>query len=441
MTVPVVPQISLCATAPEDIERKKQKAQRLAELAKAAALEAAKAEEEVVQMRQSNPEVQLDPERIDRSATIVTDPLLSETASQDEAMVLRSPLRWIGGVYPAVALSFPALATPAQKARQLTGENVAASGVTLDFVIDTAANTNTINAQVAGPTAQGGLELAQVGSVDSGVGAGGSIGGGATYSLGTAELADLPKDERVPFISGLTATALPVAAPAAAGLLGISFLHSFAGGVEFLWGSQPSTTPAGGMVNTSPVSLMEVGDPPAILFYGDARGVEANRAGMCAVDVETLTESGLPTVKLLINGVAVRALLDTGSPVTVLNGAAASLVGLGVSKGGDGPANEGNLFARFTSGVAAAQAAARGDLLTVAGAEGPVQLKRTQEEVSLALSDDAEFGSDCRPYVGDLPGLDALGGLGAGAGPAAILGTDVLRRRPRLVITKERIYV
>ena len=86
--------------------------------------------------------------------------------------------------------------------------------------------------QVAGPTSQGGLELAQVGRVSGGVGAGGSIGGGATYMLGTAELGDVPKAERVAFISGLTATALPIAAPAAAGLLGCSFLNSFPGGVE-----------------------------------------------------------------------------------------------------------------------------------------------------------------------------------------------------------------
>ena len=67
-------------------------------------------------------------------------------------MALRAPLRWIGP-YPAVALSFPALTSPAQKARLLTGEGEAAgaTGVTLDFVLDTAANTNTINAQARIP--------------------------------------------------------------------------------------------------------------------------------------------------------------------------------------------------------------------------------------------------------------------------------------------------
>ena len=151
-----------------------------------------------------------------------------EEVDNDEPMALCAPLRWLGP-YPALALSLPELSTPAQKMRVLTGADGPTSGVTLDFVIDTAANTNTISAQVAGPTSQGGLELTQVGNVAGGVGAGGAIGGGATYRLGSAELADVPKPERIVFISGLEATALPIAAPAAAGLLGTSFLNSFPG--------------------------------------------------------------------------------------------------------------------------------------------------------------------------------------------------------------------
>ena len=39
--------------------------------------------------------------------------------------------------------------------------------------------------------------------------------------------------------------------------------------------------------------------------------------------VRTLPESALPSVMLQINGVLIPALLDTGSPITVLNAAAA----------------------------------------------------------------------------------------------------------------------
>ena len=158
---------------------------------------------------------------------------------------------------------------------------------------------------------------------------------------------------------------------------------------------------------------------------------------------------------LSVNGVEIPALLDTGSPITVFNAAAALATGItdaGASGaasgdgggGGGGDAGGGNPFAKFASGLKAAQegaqAAARGDVLTVAGAEGPVQLTRTQTELALSLGD-ASFGSDCRPFVGDLPGLAVLGGLGAAAGPAVVLGTDVLRKRPRMVYTAKRIYL
>ena len=387
-----------------EVSDARRKAERLALLAQRAAIEAEQAELQAQQLRLENPATEI--------------PSTSAPVVDDEPMALRSPLRWIGGVYPGVALSFPMLSSPAQKARQLRGE-ATAIGVTLDFIVDTAANANTISAQVAGPTVQGGLELQQVGSLSGVVGAAGAFGGTSpTYSLGVAELADLPKEERIPFISGLTASALPIAAPAAAGLLGVSFLNSFPGGVEFVWGN-------GGV-------------PPSITFFGDSPGTAASRAELSAVKVTALAGSGLPTVPLRINGVVVNALLDTGSPITVLNKAAASLVGLDEANGGGGGSNP---LARFAAGVKSAQAAARGDVLTVGGVNGPVQLTRTQSAVAMSLGDSASFGNDLRPYIGDLPGLALLDGLGASAGPAVVLGTDVLRRRPRLIYTAHDVFV
>ena len=82
-----------------------------------------------------------------------------------------------------------------------------------------------------------------------------------------------------------------------------------------------------------------------------------------------------------------------------------------------------NPFARAAAALQAGQAAARGDVLTVAGAEGAVQLTRstTAAALELAAAEDeaargggggggASFGEECRPYVGELPGLAALGG-------------------------------
>jgi len=321
---------------------------------------------------------------------------------KDGVVAIRAPLRWIGP-YPAVALCFPELATAAQMGR---GEK----GVTLDFVLDTAANTNTINAEIALQ-----LNLPRVGVSAGGVGAGGAIGGGATYMLGDCELGDLPKDGRFKLMSGLTASALPVASPAAAGLLSIYFLTAFPGGFEFRWG--PEAT-----------------DEASLTLFGDTLGAEHVVAGLSASEVVQLPESGLPTVTIRINGVSVPALLDTGSPITVLNPAAAKATGLSPTAAGGGGGL--NPFAKLTAGLFP-----RRETLQIAGASGQVVTLERAAACELFIGD-SDFGQGtCRPYIGELPGLAALNGLGAAAGPAAVLGTDVLRQRPRLVYQQMKIYV
>ena len=403
------------------------KAERLLLLAEKAELEAEMLEAEARALR---PPQEGDTDDVEDNAA-AAERQDAEPAGEDAVMALKAPLRWLGA-YPAISLSFPALTSPAQKARQLSGD-ASASGVTLDFVLDTAANTNTISAQVAGPTSQGGLELTQVGSVAGGVGAGGEFGGGATYMLGNVELADAPKEERFVFMSGLSATALPIGAPGAAGLLGVAFLNSFAGGVEFCWGGGPGGRGGGGGAE---------GEPPSVTLYGDATGTEAARAaaGLRGVPLTPLPGNSLPSVTLRVNGVEVPALVDTGSPITVLNAAAAAAAGVEHAALG---ASEGNPFSKLATGLKAAQAAARGDVLTVGGPNGPVQLVRAQQPpggVSFSLGDGLELGQ-AACYVGDLPGLAALDGLGATAGPAVVLGTDVLAMRPRMWYTPTQLYV
>lgn len=412
--------VRMCTSSANE---KQLRAEQLALLAEQAELEA-----EALELKAQQLKAKL-PSPVEEESPTVDD--------QDGPMALRSPLRWLGP-YCAIALSLPDCSSPAQKARMLSGD-ASATGVTLDFVLDTGANTNTINAQVAGPTSQGGLELSQVGSVPAGVGAGGSLAGGATYMLGRCELADVPKAERVVFMSGLTASALPVAAPGGAGLLGTAFLNSFAGGVEFEWGATP---PAPGALGATPAPEAPVAAAarPAVTFYGDAVGTDALRADLCAVPVTPLA-STLPSVRLRVNGVEIPALLDTGSPVTVLNAAAAAAAGVryDATLSDDGVAGGSNPFARFGAALKAGRAASNGDVLVVGGVSGPVRLVRAEEGTPLSLGG-AEFG-DCRPYVGELPGLAALDGLGAAAGPAAVLGTDVLRLRPRMWYTQTQIYL
>ena len=354
-----------------------------------------------------------------------------ELDEQGDVMALTSPLRYIGP-YPAIALSFPELSSPAQKARQLSGDSTA-SGVTLDFLLDTGANTNTISSQVAAPTSQGGLDLTQVGSVASGIGAAGTFGGGATFLLGAVELADAPPADRVAFMSGLTATALPVAAPAAcAGLLSSTFLNSFAGGVQFVWGAAPSATQIDGASSDT-----EDAARPSVTFYGDTAGTAPLKAALERAPIDVLPGSGLPSVTLMVNGVAIPALLDTGSPITVLNAAAAAKASVAHAQP---PSVDGNPLAKLMGAAKLAQAAASGDVLTIGGVDGPVQLMRA-EPAEVSLGAGVPFGEDVRLYVGELPGLQALDGLGAAAGPAAVLGTDVLRRREKLWYTPTEIFL
>jgi hypothetical protein len=250
--------------------------------------------------------------------------------------------------------------------------------------------------------------------------------------LGDVELADVPKAERVKFMSGVTVTALPVATPAAAGLLGTAFLNCFPGGVEFRWGPWGTQPPPGAVVTVDT-------EPPTIAFYGDETGTATRRAWLTAVPVKQLPESLLPTVMLNINGIDIPALLDTGSPITVLNPAAALASGL--QQGGsasDSDASK-NPFAFISNTVQKWKAGISQDTLTIAGQDGPVQLLRASStEVKLGS---VSFGDDTRPYIGEVPGLAKLNGLGADVGPAAILGTDVLCRRPSLWYTPTQVYL
>jgi len=295
-----------------------------------------------------------------------------------------------------------------------TGE----TGVALDFVVDTAANVNTINAKLADE-----LGLAKVGFDEGGVSAGGALAGGATYMLGAAQLNDLPKEERVDFIPDLTASALPVAAPSGAGLLGIGFLFAFPGGVEFCWG------------NAAAATASEDGPLPSLTIFGDMHGTDGLTSDLSEVPARQL-ESGLICVTLRVNGVGIPALLDTGSPITVLNDAAAKAAGIVMPQVEDTGMNP---FAMAKAAMDSAAAMATGEIAMIGGVNGPVTLRKIPDKAPIALGE-TQIGSG-RPYVGELPGLSALDGLGANAGPAAVLGTDVLRQRQRLVLQDGKVYV
>lgn len=260
-----------------------------------------------------------------------------------------------------------------------------------------------------------------VGSALPGLGAGGALSGGDTYQLGDCELDGLAPDEKFTFMTELTASALPVASPASAGLLSLPFFNCFSGGVEFDWGS------------------IENERPPAITFYGDEDNLDLQ--DMDRVPIKSLPVTLLPSVTIRINGVDIPALFDTGSPITVLNAQAAKAVGAETVESPQPQEAKGlNPFSamaqNFKAAQAAAKAAASGDVLAIAGSNGErVELLKSKSKLNVGIVGDEQNKNlgESHVYVGDLPGLAALGGLGGESPPAAVLGMDILRLRPRVL--------
>ena len=273
--------------------------------------------------------------------------------------------------------------------------------------------------------------------------------GGDTFLLGDAEL-DIQretgyKDEVCNFIfmQGLTASALPVAAPAAAGLLSPSFFYCFEGGVEFVLGDATTV--------------------PSITFYGSDKNLNVN--GMARVPFESLPVSMLPSVTISVNGFEMPALFDTGSPITVLNAQAAEAAGIDTAieltepnedkDGGWNPFSK--MKENFKQAQELATATSRGDILSIMGSDGsPVRLIKSKDPQSLSLGaqtfdapasqkEDKQYTTigTAHCYVGDLPGLAALGGLGDSAPPAAVLGMDFLRLCPRVLFRAQQkeVYI
>ena len=318
-------------------------------------------------------------------------------------------------------------------------------GVTFDLVLDTASSVNTLSAQVASEL---GLEV--VGEQPAGVSAAGALPSAPIYLLGDVQLGDVPKEERQgTFMTGLQAASLPVATPASAGVLGAPFFACFEG-VEMDFGdaataigvqqaaSNTNSTAANANVSATAAALVDAPPrPAAVTFYAPGAELPEDAvAGTRRVALQPLPESALPTVELAVGGggPTVTALLDTGSPVTILNQRAAEVLGISVSSGGE-QAGGGN----FLSRAAARMRADPADTLYIAGANGqPVTLRRSVEEATLELmaaDSDADgtvrLGST-KVYVGEIPGLAALGDLDKADG-AAILGMDALRQCGRLI--------
>jgi hypothetical protein len=328
-----------------------------------------------------------------------------EHSNDDAGMAaVRAPLKYIGS-YPCLALTFPDLSTPSQRQRNV-------SGVSLDFVLDTGANMNTINGQVAKD-----LGLNETGWAPTGIGSSGPIVGNLpTFWLGNAKL----EGQAELFLTGLTASALLHASPAAGGLLSLAFLQSFSGGVDFFWGS---------------VKNDDGNVQPSVTFYSGIADLN-HTAGLHRVAIQRIPMTELPCVTVKINGVEMQALLDTGSPITVLNSKAAKLAGIDTI---DQPETKSkNPLAALSKHFQIAKAGSTGQVLKIFGASGElVNLIQSRDKVSLGVKgtdEDIWFGNG-HVYVGDLPALE---GLGASSPPAVILGLDALQCRPHMLLLGQK---
>jgi len=286
-------------------------------------------------------------------------------ADHEGVLVVKAPLKMLGP-YPALGLRFPDLATESQRK---TGK----SGVSLDFVIDTAANTNTIQRPV-----QEALEIPKVGRF------------GSVHNMGGTQLDGVMEDL---FLTDLGVSALPGGNPNAAGLLSLAFLKLFPGGVAFGWAEKrPSLT----------------------FFAGKTKSATDDKK---MVPIQPLTMAGgLPSITLMVNGKEVKALLAAGSPITVMNEEAAKLAGV----------ERMNL-----AGFDKEDMQANGNIVVVQNQRGePVDLTRSKDVVDIKAAE-VDFGK-VPLYVGEIPSLAAL--TSEFAGPAILLGLDVLVQRPSMLL-------
>ena len=313
--------------------------------------------------------------------------------------LVQAPLKF-AGPYPCLSLHFSHLATEIQRDRNETGVNI-------DFVLDTAANVNMLQASIAET-----LNLTVVRSVVPGLGFAGAFAGGQTCRLGNAELEEVP--EVSPFVTGLTAAAVPMPM---AGVLSWAFFQSF-DSVEFAWGKDKDG---------------KVPEKPSATFYG-ATFDDVFKGKKC-VPIQPIEVCQLPSVTIRVNGAEMPALLDTGSPITVLNAKAAELAGIETAHtAADFDDHVPDVAGKFDE----ATASSCGKLLSIMGLGGErINLHKTPEKVHVELPtrdvDAVDFGSG-HIFVGDLPGLALLNGLGVESPPAVVLGLDVLRQRRTMMV-------
>ena len=321
-----------------------------------------------------------------------------EAPTEDDGqrvLAVVAPLKYTGqSNYPRLNLLFPDL--------DQVMEDGSVQGVSLDFVMDTGANINTVEGMVVDsyslPVAVSAQELGAAGAA----GMGGSFPACDIHTLGkVCKLGGMPPGSDFDFMYGLTAARMPDSLPyrVANGLLGLTFFLSFPAGVELDWYGTD-------------------GDPPTCIFYyGDTTPPDALK-NMVEVPLERLPVQIMSLI-IEVNGVPVKAILDTGSPNTILTPEAAYRCGIEV----------------YSDNMAPDDLPLRQQVVgaTAMGIDGNVfNLARSINDVGVTAGG-ASLGAT-PIFVGQLPGLEILNQFGMEYPPEAILGLDFLQRAYRVIV-------
>jgi hypothetical protein len=289
-----------------------------------------------------------------------------------------APLVYIGP-YPCLGLKFPHL-NPEHNS--------------IHFVMDTGANVNSISKDLAHKLDVSIVKKKEDLPLLGSTGAGGSLPAGDFVMLGDCQLSGMPKDqENLTFMTNLTAAAmnLGIVEQIGGGILGTCFFYSFPAGVEFDWYGTD-------------------GDPPTFIFYyGTCLPEEAKKNAKC-VSLEKDSFFGIPTIIVSINGVEFRAIIDTGSPITIISPSAAK---------------EAKIERRSSDGET---------VLKIKGIDdGIMGLSQAQDNVSIQIGNDVTLQNMTTIFVGELPGLSSAGAFSSSPYPQLLLGLDALRHTYRTI--------
>lgn len=296
---------------------------------------------------------------------------LSSSSNEERVIGVVAPLKYVGR-YACLELNFP----------HLTSE-------TLNFVLDTGASITSISSKLAKqlqlPIVRKKEDLELLGTA----GAGGSFEAGDIVLLGNCTLGGMPADYNQTFMCNMTAASidLGIATKVCVGLLGVPFFSTF-GAVEFDWWGTD-------------------GDPPTIQFY------YSKVLPDFALKIP-LEESffGIPQITININGHYIRAVIDTGSPITIMNIEAAEIIGM-----------DDQSLSRDEQKETSIKIKGIGD--------DSVNLLQTTCDFSIGTIK-LENLLVC---VGDLPGIAMASELSSVPCPQVLLGLDVLRSSYRMILS------